>query len=125
MGVIYWNTNLKLRIPGLSNSHVIRKNHGVSRSPSFIIFRLSDDQAPFLNSERNVIKSNLFVRTTDALEGFDFSRIGYAASFNSIKPKKSVSIRGMNGVDSVFLTLQPVAWQQRGADLPEDPIEHE
>src|SRR5215475_8942800 len=125
MGVIHRNSNLKFRIPGLADAHVIRENHRVSDSPSFIIFRLSDDQAPFLNSERNTIKGNLFVRTTDALEGFDFSLVGNPASLNSVKPKKPMSVSGMNSIDSVFLTLQPVAGQERGADLAEDTIEHE
>src|ERR1043166_9442923 len=124
VGVIHWNTNLKLRIAGLGDSHVIRKNHRVSGSPSLIIFRLSDDQAPFLNSERNIIKGNLFVRTTDALERLDFSLIGNPTSLNSIQPKKPVSISGMNSIDSVFLTLQTVAGQQSGADLAEDTVEH-
>src|ERR1043166_1948472 len=125
VGVIHRNTNLKLRIPGLGDSHVIGENHRVSGSPPLIIFRLSDDQAPFLNSERNMIKGNLFVRTTDALEGFDFSRIGNPTPLNSIQPKKPVSISGGDGIDGVLLTLQPVAGQQRGADLPEDTVEHE
>src|SRR5262249_29586127 len=124
VGVIHWNTNLKLRISGLADSHVIGENHRVSGSPSLIIFRLSDDQATFLNSERNMIKGNLFVRTTNALKGFDFSRISNSTPLNSIQPKKPMRITGMNGVDSIFLALQPVAGQQRRADLPEDTIEH-